>query len=56
MNSGFKVSTYLNTYYTYGDTSTTFPDVFESEHDMREIQQLADKYFKEKNFRSYNFE
>ena len=56
VNAEFSVDRYLSNYYTYGDTSTTFPDVFKSEHDMLEIQKLIDKYLKQKSYREYNYE
>lgn len=51
LNKEFSVDTFLDMYYTYGDTKTDFPEIMKSEYDMREIQKLVDKYLEEKPYR-----
>ncbi len=51
INPEFSVDTFLDLYYTYGDTKTDFPKILKSEYDMMEIQKLVDKYLEEKTYR-----
>lgn len=51
LNSKFDISAYINKYYTNGTSDTNFHKIFESESDMRGIQKIIDKWFKEKPYR-----
>ena len=44
------VASYVADYYTDGDADTTFPEILNSESDIRGIQKLIDKYMEEKAF------
>lgn len=47
IQSAFDVKQFCDTYYTYKDATTNFPDVFASPEDMRGIQTLIDQYIAE---------
>lgn len=49
----FDFSRFIEDYYTYDNATTNFPEIFESESDMKGIQQLIDKYLKEKTYLEY---
>ena len=40
-------------YYTYGDKTTNYADVFASEKEMASIQAAIDKFLEEKAYRNY---
>lgn len=50
LNSTFDFDAFCKKYYTYGGTKTNFPEVFQSEADMKGIQQLVDQYLAEKAY------
>lgn len=52
-NKRFDLQNFANKNYTYGAITTNFPEVFESEGDMKGIQKLIDKYLKEKPYLEY---
>ena len=49
VNAKFSFANYVKSYYT-AEITTNFPDVFESEGDMRGIQKLVNKYLAEKTY------
>lgn len=53
LNSKFDIPAYINKYYTNGTSDTNFHEIFQSESDMRGLQQLVDKVLKEKEYREY---
>ena len=53
INSAFSFSTFISKYYTYNNATTNFPAVFQSESDMKGIQQLIDQYLEAKAYRNY---
>ena len=48
-------SQYINTYYTYNNATTNYPEIFKSESDMRGLQELIDRYLAEKSYRNYQY-
>ncbi len=52
-NSHFDLQNFANKNYTYSTVTTNFPEIFESESDMKGIQKLIDKYLKEKPYLEY---
>jgi len=50
VNEEFSFKNYCDMYYCYNGAKTNFPQIFESESDMKGIQQLIDKYLKEKMY------
>ena len=44
------VAAFVEKYYTNGDADTTFPEILNSEADIRGIQKLIDKYIEEKAY------
>ena len=53
VNRDFRFSSFINSYYTYNGATTNFPEIFESENDMKGIQQLVDTYLAEKAYMNY---
>ena len=53
VNSNFRFSSFISSYYTYKGATTNFVQIFESENDMRGIQQLIDRYLEEKAYMNY---
>ncbi len=47
LNAKFNITNYINKYYTNGASDTNFEEIFESESDMRGIQQVIDIYLSE---------
>ena len=47
------VDAYVTKYYTNGDADTTFPEIVNSESDIRGIQKLVDEYIEAKHFLNY---
>ena len=50
-----KFENYVAKYYTYGDTTTNYPEIFASESEMAGIQALIDAHLAAKAYLSYNF-
>ncbi|MBQ9802927.1 MAG: hypothetical protein IJW51_07665 [Clostridia bacterium] len=53
VNSKFDTVDYCNDYYTYNNATTNFPEIFNSDADMKGIQQLIDTYLAAKAYRNY---
>lgn len=53
LRSEFNFMNFIAKYYTYKDATTNFDAIFESEADMRGIQQLIDAYLAEGSYRNY---
>jgi len=49
-NKEFSFKDYCDKYYCYNGATTNFPQVFESEADMRGIQKLVDEYLAERKY------
>ena len=54
-NSKFNMLNYINKYYTNGTSDTNFHEIFESESDMKGIQQLVDDCLENKPYRQYEY-
>ena len=46
---------FLKKYYGHSGGLSTYPEIFESEKDMRAIQKLIDEYLERKDYKSYDF-
>ena len=44
INSAFNFTKFINSYYTYNNATTNFPEIFASNSDMKGIHQLIDQY------------
>ncbi len=53
VNEEYDFKKFCDIYYTYDNAVTNFPEVFASPDDMRGIQELIDRYLKEKAYRKY---
>ncbi len=53
VNAAFDFDAFITKYYTYGDVTTNFPEIFASQEDMTGIQMLIDAYLEAKYYR-YN--
>lgn len=53
--TGSSFISFQSKYYTYGNATTNFRDIFASDSDMKGIQQLIDKYLSEKAYLNYNY-
>ena len=53
VNRDFRFSSFISSYYTYNGATTNFHEIFESENDMKGIQQLVDTYLAEKEYMNY---
>ncbi len=51
----FDTDYYLSEYYTYGEGTSNYPEIFSSKEDMLAIQRLIDEYLMKKHYRSYDF-
>lgn len=53
ISTEFNFMNFIYKYYTYKEATTNFDAIFQSEADMRGIQQLIDAYLAEKSYRNY---
>ncbi len=53
INREFNFMNFIHSYYTYGNATTNFVEIFESETDMRGLQELIDAFLIGRSYRDY---